>query len=131
MKSRAPPAKKRARLQRVKLTYFGEGEEPMIVTGRYARVDLDKWDAEMFGDVRLVGSDGSILKTSRLVWDNRAQRLTAPLPVKYRSDLLDVKGRSMWADLKNRKITVRGRVHSTVRPPEGSLPPVLRSGEQG
>jgi len=117
---------KKARLLRVKITYFGEREEPVVVTGRRAVVDLEKWDAELSGDVRIVGSDGSILKTSRLVWDNQAQKLAAPWPIKYRSARLDVRGRGMAADLKNQKITVTGRVRSTVRPPEGSLSPAVK-----
>jgi len=121
---------KKARLMRVKLTYFGKNEEPVVVTGRRALVDLEKWDAELFGDIRVVGSDGSVLKTSRLVWDNRAQRLSAPWPVKYRSERLDIRGRGMTADLKNQKIIVRGRVKSTVRPTAGSLHPAARSREQ-
>jgi len=121
---------KKARLMRVKLTYFGENEKPVVVTGRRARVDLEKWNAEFFGDIRVVGSDGSVLKTNRLVWNNRAQQLSAPWPVKYRSEHLDVRGRGMTADLKNRRITVKGRVKSTARPSAGSLLPAAKRREQ-
>lgn len=121
---------KKARLQRVKLTYYGSNEKPVVVTGRRARVDLDQWNAELSGDIRVVGSDGSVLKTDRLVWDNRTERLSAPLPVKYRTERLDVSGRGMTANLKSRKITVKGRVKSTVRPPAGSLLPAVKGREE-
>ena len=121
---------KKARLLRVKLTYFGKNDKPVVVTGRRARVDLEKWNAELFGDVRVVGSDGSVLKTNRLVWDNRAEKLSAPWPVRYRSERLDVRGRGMTADLKKHKVTVKGRVKSTVRPAAGSLLPAVKGREQ-
>lgn len=122
---------RKARLQRVKLTYFGDSEKPLVVTGRRARVNLENWDAELFGDVRAVGSDGSVLKTSRLVWNNRDEQLSAPFPVKFRSERIDVRGMSMLADLKRQKIVVKGRVKSVVRPPEGSLVPLKEAREQG
>lgn len=121
---------KKARLQRVKLTYYGSNEKPVVVTGRRARVDLDLWDAELSGDIRIVGSDGSVLKTKRLVWENRSEQLSAPLPVKYRSERLDVRGRGMTANLKSQKITIKGRVKSTVRPPAGSLLPAVKGREE-
>jgi LPS export ABC transporter protein LptC len=114
---------KKARLQRVKITYFGRDDKPVIVTGRRARVDLGSWNAELFGDVRIVGYDGSILKTRRLVWDNRSQRLKAPWPVKIRSRHLDVTGRRMVADVGKQLVRIIGRVNSVVRPPAGSTMP--------
>ena len=121
---------KKARLQRVKLTYYGGNEKPVVVTGRRARVDLDQWNAELSGDIRVLGSDGSVLKTHRLVWKNSTEQLSAPWPVKYRSERLDVRGRGMTADLKNQKITVKGRVKSTVRPAAGSLLPAVKGREE-
>ena len=114
---------KKARLQRVKVTYFGNGDRPVIVTGRRARVDLGNWNAELFGDVRIVGYDGSILKTRQLVWNNRAQRLEAPWPVKIRSRHFDVTGRRMEADVGREQVRIIGRVTSVVRPPAGAFGP--------
>jgi LPS export ABC transporter protein LptC len=120
---------KKARLQRVKITYFGRGDKPVIVTGRRARVDLGSWNAELFGDVRVVGYDGSILKTRRLVWNNRSQRLEAPWPVKIRSRHLDVTGRRMVADVNKQWVRIIGRVNSVVRPPAGFIVPAAEDKE--
>ena len=113
----------RARLQRVKITYYGEEEEPVIITGRRGRVNLGNWDAVLFGNVRVVGRDGSVLKTRRLEWDNKAQLLTAPWPVRVRSRYGDLRGIRMKANLEEKWVRIEGRVHTVIRPPAGSVVP--------
>ena len=76
---------KNARLMRVKITYFGNSDKPVVITGRHALVDMESWDAELFGDVRALGSDGTVLKTRKLEWSNSRQILRAPGPVRIRS----------------------------------------------
>jgi LPS export ABC transporter protein LptC len=114
---------KKARLQRVKITYYGEEEEPVVITGRRGRVDLGNWDAVLFGAVRIVGRDDSVLKTRRLEWDNARQVLTAPWPVRVRSTHLDVRGVRMTANLEENWVRIEGRVHTVIRPPAGSFEP--------
>ena len=113
----------KARLQRVKVTWYGQGEEPVVVTGRRARVDLDSWNAVISGDVRAVSGDGAVLKTRQLEWDNRRKVLRAPWPVKIRSRHLDIQGRMMEAHAEEKWVRVTGRVKSVVRPPAGSFGP--------
>ena len=114
---------KKARLQRVKITYYGEEETPVIITGRRGRVDLESWDAVLFGAVRIVGRDDSILKTRRLEWDNERQLLTAPWPVRVRSAHLDVTGVRMKANLAKNWVRIEGRVRTVIRPPAGTFEP--------
>ncbi len=112
-----------ARLQRVKVTWYGQGEEPVIVTGRRARVDLDSWNAVILGDVRAVTRDGAVLKTRQLEWDNNRKTLRAPWPVKIRSRNFDIQGRMMEAHAEEKWVRVSGHVKSVVRPPAGFLEP--------
>lgn len=113
----------KARLQRVKITYYGNRDTPIIITGRHGRVDLRNWSAVLTGNVRAVTDDGYILKTQQLEWDNEKQRLRAPWPVKIRSKRLDVRGMGMVAKLDESWVRVSGRVTSVVRPPAGFLGP--------
>ncbi len=112
-----------ARLQRVKITYYGEEKDPVVVTGRRGRVDLGSWNAVLFGSVRVVGRDGSVLKTRRLEWDSKSEVLTAPWSVRVRSGRVDLRGIRLTADLKKNKATVEGRVNTVIRPPSGFLEP--------
>jgi len=113
----------KARLQRVKITYYGEEKDPVVITGRRGRVDLGNWNAVLFGEVRVVGRDGSVLKTRRLEWDNDAQLLTAPWPVRVRSRYGELRGVRMTANLEENWVRIEGRVQTVIRPPAGSVVP--------
>jgi len=113
----------KARLQRVKITYYGEDKDPVVVTGRRGRVDLGSWNAVLFGSVRVIGRDGSVLKTRRLEWDSKSEVLTAPWSVRVRSGQVDLRGVRLTADLKKNRAKIEGRVNTVIRPPSGFLEP--------
>ena len=110
----------KARLMRVKVTYFGDGEERTIITGRQALVDLVTWDAELVGDIRAVGHDGTVMKTRKLQWNNRDQTLLAPWPVTIRSPRGRIEGRKLLANVEKKWVRIVGRVAT-----EFTLPPGL------
>ena len=108
-----------ALLKVVKITYYGDSEEPTIITGRRGRINLTKWDAVLRGNVRAVRPDGTVLETARVYWDNGKQILRAPLPVKIRSDKLDIKGNRMIANVTKKNVRITGRVKTVFRPRRG------------
>jgi LPS export ABC transporter protein LptC len=113
----------KARLMRVKVTYFGDGEEATIITGRQALVDLESWDAELVGDVRAVGHDGTVMKTRKLEWNNRDQTLLAPWPVRIRSPYGQIEGRKLLANVDKKWVRIFGRVATEFTPPPGFAGP--------
>lgn len=113
----------KARLMRVKITFYGNSDEPVVITGRHALVDMENWDAELFGDVRAVGSDGSVLKTRKLEWSNGRQILRAPWPVQIRNKRGVMTGRQAVAKVDEKWFKILGRVSTTFHPPEGFLEP--------
>lgn len=116
---------KKARLQRVKITYFGEQDKPVIITGRRGMVDLETWNAVLFDTIRARGPEGEVLKTHRLEWNQDRQLLMAPLPVRLRSKSLDISGVRMAADLKRNHIRIEGRVNTVIRPVRGVFEPLI------
>jgi LPS export ABC transporter protein LptC len=113
----------KARLMRVKVTYFGDGEKATIITGRQALVDLESWDAELVGDVRAVSHDGTVLKTRKLQWNNRDQTLLAPWPVRIRSPFGQIEGRKLLANIDKKWVRIVGRVATEFTPPPGFAGP--------
>ena len=86
-------------------------------------VDLGNWNAVLFGSVRVIGRDGSVLKTRRLEWDSKSEVLTAPWLVRVRSGQVDLRGVRLTADLKKNRAKIEGRVNTVIRPPSGFLEP--------
>lgn len=113
----------KARLMRVKVTYFGDGEEATVITGRQALVDLESWDAELVGDVRAVSHDGTVLKTRKLEWNNRDQTLLAPWPVRIRGSFGRIEGRKLLANVEKKWVRIVGRVATEFIPPPGFAGP--------
>jgi LPS export ABC transporter protein LptC len=113
----------KARLMRVKITYFGDSEEATLITGRQALVDLESWDAELFGDVRAVGQDGTVMKTRKLQWNNRDQTLLAPWPVRIRGPYGQIEGRKLLANVDKKWVRIVGRVATEFSPPPGFAGP--------
>ena len=109
---------KRARLQRVKITYFDKKDRPIVVTGRKGRIDLDTLDALLLGDVRVLSHDGAVLKTRQLEWSNEKQTLVAPWPVRFRNGDFEVRGRRMVVMVEENRVRVLGGVKTIVRTTE-------------
>lgn len=114
---------KRARLQRVKITYFDDKNRPVIITGRKGRVDLETLDALLLGDVRILSHDGAVLKTRQLEWDNEEQTLTAPWPVRLRNGDFEVRGRRMTVMVDQNRVRVQGGVRTIVRSAKDFMEP--------
>lgn len=114
---------KRARLQRVKITYFDAKDRPIIVTGLKGRIDLETLDFLLLGDVRVLSHDGAVLKTRQLEWSNEKQTLVAPWPVRFRNGDFEVRGRRMVVMVDENRVRVIGGVKTIIRSTAGFREP--------
>lgn len=113
--SQAEVFQERASLRRVKITWYGEeGDSVVVVTSRAGHVDLQTRNAVLAGDVRIVRDDGARLKTSRIVWNNAHRMLRAPLPVVVRTEGFTLRGRNMRANVERRRVRIGGRVSGEI-----------------
>lgn len=104
-----------ARLDRVKITWYGEpGELPVVVTSRSGRVNFRTRNAVLSGKVLLVRSDGARLATARLVWNEAERTLRAPFPVRVRTDGFSFRGSSLVADLERQSVRLNGPVSGDI-----------------
>lgn len=106
----------RARLQKVKITWFGEpGEVSVVITSAEGLVDFKNRKAELRGDVRLERADGAVLTTEEIFWNDRKKLLRAPSPVQITTPDFTIRGQSLGADLATEHITIKGRVNGEIR----------------
>ena len=113
---RAEVTNDKASLFAVKVTWFGEpGDIKVNITCAEGNVDFKNRNAELRGAVRVERADGAVLNTEKLLWDESAKFLQAPLPVTITTADSIFKGTGLEADLKTGKISLRGRVQGEIR----------------
>lgn len=62
----------------VKVTFFDErGGVRSVITAREGKIDSSSRDMEAKGEVVVTGSDGVVLKTESLTWQNKARRIVS------------------------------------------------------
>lgn len=86
--------------------YDENGRESSVLTSREGRVDDRTNDLEAMGNVVVVSSDSTILRTERLFWDNRRRLIHTPEFVAITSPKEKIQGKGFEAhqDLKNYRI---------------------------
>jgi LPS export ABC transporter protein LptC len=90
----------------VAITYFVDGRPVSRGWARSARMDLKDYDLEAEGDVRLEGSNGVKLYTSRLNWDNSLQRADSSARVRVVRGSTVLTGRGFSADRELRDVRI-------------------------
>lgn len=72
----------KADAQRVNMTYFQNGKAVSWAEADRADIDLNTYGVKARGNVKVRGSNGVVLTTSQLDWDNAAQIATSPAKVR-------------------------------------------------
>lgn len=90
----------------VTMDYFVGGRR--VSTGRADRatMDLKAYDMVAEGGVVVRGNNGVVLKTSRLVWDNKRQRASSTARVRLERGATVLTGRGFSADRELRDVRI-------------------------
>jgi LPS export ABC transporter protein LptC len=105
-----------ARLRSVKIHWYGEtGTVPLVITSVEGLVDFKKRYATLSGKVRVERSDGAVLLTERLIFDEGRKLLRAPLPLTISTPNFTLRGERLDADLETQHVTLRGPVMGEIR----------------
>lgn len=102
----------RALAEDVAITYYVDGRVVSRGYADLARMDLKRYDMEAEGHVRLRGQNGVSLFTSRLRWDNEAQRADSDARVRLVRQGTVLTGRGFSADRELRDVRLREDVRA-------------------
>lgn len=103
------------RLKKVKFTFYNEQQEALSVFGDFARIEMEKNDLEVFGNVLILMASGDRARTDRLVYRSKNRELISETEVSFLRD-----GRGQNARLVSGAMTVsveeqRVLLHQAVR----------------
>lgn len=105
-----------AHLHTVKITWYGQpGMIPMVITSREGQVNFRDRSAVLSGAVRVERSDGSVLETEQLTWDEGEKLLRAPQSVVITTPTYTFHGTSLVANIADQRVTLKGPVQGEIR----------------
>lgn len=86
-----------------KVDFYKDGVYSSTLTGRRGKIYDATKDVEVYEDVKLVSTDGSVLTTNKLYWVNKTQRIKSDEFVHITTKTEDIQGYGFEADqnLKN------------------------------
>jgi LPS export ABC transporter protein LptC len=86
--------------------FYKNGEKSSTLTGKRGKVLDATKDIEIYDSVVVVNNEGSILKTSKLFWNNRNQRVNTDAFVKIITPKEDVEGIGFESDQNLKDYTI-------------------------
>jgi LPS export ABC transporter protein LptC len=105
-------AEQRALAEDVELIYYADGKAVSTGYADRARMDLKRYDVEAEGHVRVQADNGTRLYTSRLRWDNAAQRVFGDARVRVVRGGTVLSGRGFSADRGLRDVRILADVQA-------------------
>jgi LPS export ABC transporter protein LptC len=96
-----------AKAEDVEITYFQGGRPVSRAKARHADIDLRDYDIDAEGDVIVRASNGVVLATERLSWDNSRQEVRTKERVKVWRGNSVLTGEGLVADRRLEKVEVQ------------------------
>lgn len=86
--------------------FYRDGEVVSTLSGIRGKVHDDTKDIEIFDSVKVVNKEGSVLKTTKMYWTNKTQRVSSDAFVKIITPKEEIEGYGFESDqsLKNYNI---------------------------
>lgn len=86
--------------------FYKLGEKVSTLTGKRGKVLDATKDIEMFDSVVVVNKEGSVLKTSKLYWNNKLQKVSSDVFVKITTPKEDIEGIGFESDQNLKNYTI-------------------------
>lgn len=115
------PDQQAAEIQQARLQVYREPNRSIILEADRALLTIDGTDlskAELFDGVTLVDQQGVTATTEQATYDRSTGTLTSPGVVQINSDLVDITGRILEADVDEQIFHLKRNVESVIRPTE-------------
>lgn len=86
--------------------FYKTGEKVSTLTGKRGKVLDATKDIEIYDSVVVVNKEGSVLKTSKLYWNNKTQKVSTDVFVKIITQKEDIEGIGFESDQNLKNYTV-------------------------
>lgn len=86
--------------------FFKNGEKVSTLTGKRGKVLDATKDIEIYDSVVVVNKEGSVLKTSKLLWNNKLQKVSTDVFVKITTPKEDIEGIGFESDQSLKNYTI-------------------------
>lgn len=86
--------------------FYKAGEKVSTLTGKRGKVLDATKDIEMYDSVVVVNKEGSVLKTSKLYWNNKLQKVSSDAFVKITTPKEDIEGIGFESDQNLKNYTI-------------------------
>lgn len=86
--------------------FYNRGEKVSTLTGKRGKVLDATKDIEIYDSVVVVNKEGSILKTSKLYWNNKTQKVSTDVFVKITTPKEDIEGIGFESDQNLKNYTI-------------------------
>jgi LPS export ABC transporter protein LptC len=86
--------------------FYKDGQKVSTLTGKRGKVLDATKDIEIFDSVVVVNKEGSILKTSKLYWNNKSQKVSTDVFVKITTPKEDIEGIGFESDQNLKNYTI-------------------------
>ncbi len=89
-----------------KVDFYKNGEKVSVLTGKKGKVDDKTKDIEIYDSVTVINTEGSELRTQKLLWNNKTQTVSSDVFVSIKTPNETIEGIGFESDqnLKNYKI---------------------------
>lgn len=81
-----------------KVDFYRNGERVSTLTGKSGKVDDRTKDIEMYDSVVVVNNEGSELRTQKLLWNNKTQKVSSDVFVKIKTLTETIEGIGFESD---------------------------------
>ncbi|MBI5403884.1 MAG: LPS export ABC transporter periplasmic protein LptC [Ignavibacteriae bacterium] len=86
--------------------FYKAGEKVSTLTGKRGKVLDATKDIEMYDSVVVVNKEGSVLRTSKLYWNNKLQKVSSDVYVKITTPKEDIEGIGFESDQNLKNYTI-------------------------
>ena len=89
-----------------KVDFYNKGVKVSTLTSKRGKVLEPSRDIEIYDSVVVVNQEGSILKTDKLYWDNKTQKVSTDVYVKIKTPKEEVEGIGFLSDQNLKNYTI-------------------------
>lgn len=116
---RYDPLGNRAEVDQPRLTVARAGDGAATLTATRAVLSLEGTElttAELFDAVVVTYKNDTTLRTTRALYDKRADRVTIPVPLTIDNPLVTISGNTLEGELTAQRFTLSSGVHTVIKP---------------